>query len=360
MAGRKTDGAGRPLLLRDNRIAARNFGMQGLNFTSTPKSKFMFYVRFLRADGAGAVNSGTNETESSKKVLDWSNGVGFLLKFIDRPKVTFDQQVINQYNKKRIVQTRAEYEPLVMRFHDTIDNRVYNLFSEYYRYYYGEPYHTSTKDWAYDITNDFLGAGQWGLQLNNNLPNQNYFFETMEIYQIYGHRKSYRFDLVHPKILSFDPDELDFANGGVGNEITMQLNFEGVVYVGESDLTDDQLNMMGLDVGDFFESEDSEPSEALYQKSVNQLGVEVNNSGLEGILRNTVTASTNAALRDVLAGRGVNTKNIIQNGIYNGLYQSATNTGGPLSSISNTLQSSAKNAAKARITDSIKALRGKI
>lgn len=360
MAGRKSDGQGRPLLIRDNRLAVKNFGMEGANFTSTPKSKYMFYVRFMRADGAGSSSIGGSGVQSTG-ALDWTNGVGFALKYIDRPKVTFEQQTLNQYNKKRIVQTKSEYEPLVMRFHDTIDNKVHNLFVEYYRYYYGDPQAVDTKNWQYDITSPtYMRDVPFGLLSNpNRSPNSNYFFDHIEVYQIYGRRRAYRFDLVQPKILSFDPDELDYANGSIGNEITMQVNFEGIIYFGDMGIDDDLLGQMTLDVGDFFESEEAELSPEAFLKSTQEYGVETGPSGIDGILRNTFTAAGNAAVTNLINGRGLDTGNIIQNGIYNGLFQSATNTGGPLSSITRNAQNTAQNFAKSRITDSVNSLKGK-
>ena len=40
---------------------------------------------------------------------------------------SFDTMVMNQYNKKRVVQTKLNYDPISVSFYDTFDNEWHNL-----------------------------------------------------------------------------------------------------------------------------------------------------------------------------------------------------------------------------------------
>jgi hypothetical protein len=241
--GQSIDINGRPLMVRDSRLASQNFGLGGSSFTAVPKSKFMFYVRFHRTSTNGASN--------------WEQTLSFAVKSLDRPKIEFDTETINQYNKKRIVQTRVNYSPVNLRLHDTIDNRAQAMFQEYFQFYYGDGKNTNDEDWFYDITLDeFKNSGSWGFIPPSGEPNQTYFFSKVQVYQIYSGRYD-QFDLIHPKISSFDPDDLDYANGDTPNEIQMTLEYEGIIQkaLGE-ELTDELVKEMGLDVSGFYEAGD--------------------------------------------------------------------------------------------------------
>jgi hypothetical protein len=250
-ASRTTDPlSGAPLELRDSRLASNTFRLGTNSWDGVPKPKFLFYVRFMRSQSTGG-------TGSSSSTVDWSKGVGLVVKNVDRPKVAFDTQTLNQYNRKRVVQSRVEYNPLSIKFHDTVDNKVFNMFEEYFRFYYGDPRATSDVNWQWDQYAQQLktpGSGNWGFNPPAVDPNFSYFFSRVEIYQFFG-GKFARFDIINPKIVSFDPDELDYANGSVSHEITMNLAFEGIVYQGNNqDLSSnsDLLEEMKLNGSDYY------------------------------------------------------------------------------------------------------------
>ena len=52
------------------------------------------------------------------------------------PGYTFDTQIVNQYNKKRVVQTKMNYGQLAVTFYDTFDNRFFNVLSRYVANYF--------------------------------------------------------------------------------------------------------------------------------------------------------------------------------------------------------------------------------
>lgn len=239
--GRQQDGGGYQLLVGDSRTASNLFGFGGNELANVPKSKFMFYVKFYRPYGDGNT--------------DWARGVGFVLKSIDRPKVSFDHQILNQYNRKRIVQTGSEFESVVMKFHDTVGEDVQRMFEEYYRFYYADQATLSTSVPLYDITTpEWQSPGEWGFKLPEASPGNSYgyFFSHISVFQVYNKLYS-RFDLINPKIHQYNPDDLDYASGQVSNEIQMNINFEGIVYHKPEVLTPELIQDMGLDMAAYFD-----------------------------------------------------------------------------------------------------------
>lgn len=241
--GQSVDIQGRPLMVRDSRLASQTFGLGGSSFSAVPKSKFTYFVRFHRAVG----NSNSS----------WDQILGLVVKSLDKPKINFDLETLNQYNKKRIVQKRAEFQPMGVRLHDTIDNRVLQMFNDYYNFYYGDRRNSSDDEWFYDVTLDeFINTGQWGFVSPSGEPNQSYFFSKIEVIQFYNGVYD-QFDLIHPKLSSFDPDDLDYANTDSPCEIQLTFEYEGIIQraLGEP-LTDDMVHTMGLDTSGFYETGD--------------------------------------------------------------------------------------------------------
>lgn len=227
MARNKT-GDGRTIYQRAPRQAYRLFGFDGDRFDGgknaigTPRAKFLFLVRFKRGTGDG--NPAT-----------WENGLQFAVKRLDRPRVSFETQTLNQYNKKRIVQTGIKYGPSRIEFHDTADQAVMRMWHEYAAFYFGDFRKANASDWNYDLVNpDFKNSGEgFGLTLpKEDIKTQTNFFSTVECYQFSGGSYT-QFDLVNPKIASFDPDEMDYGSEQ-GHGLTMTLEFETIIYHNDS------------------------------------------------------------------------------------------------------------------------------
>lgn len=55
------------------------------------------------------------------------------------PDITFDTQIVNQYNIKRVIQTKMNYGPCTVVFYDTYDNDFYNkIMLPYTKNYYNK------------------------------------------------------------------------------------------------------------------------------------------------------------------------------------------------------------------------------
>jgi hypothetical protein len=238
--GRYQDESGNDLILGDSHTAANIFGFGGsAGLLNVPKSRFMFFAKFNRASGTGG--------------SDWERGMTFALKTVDRPRVSFEQQVLHQYNnRKRIVQTGSEFEPVMFRFHDTVSELVNRMFDEYYRYYFGDP-DAFGKGNPFNnvITSEVDPVGQFGFTPPSG---DGYFFNNVTVYQVFNNSVS-QFQLINPKIQQFNPDELDYTSN-VPNEIVMTLAYEGIVYQPTEPLSPELIELLGLDRAKYYNVEE--------------------------------------------------------------------------------------------------------
>lgn len=237
MAGRTKDQNGYSLLLGDSHASSQNFGFDGNGLRNVPKSKFMFYVKFHRARSQGG--------------SAWERGMAFTLKSLDRPRISFSTEILNQYNRKRIVQTNTEYESMIFKFHDTVLEEVQRMFEEYYDYYFNDltAYVDPVK---YDVVRDEMdSANPFGLKATSSNDG---FFSHITIYQIFNKQISV-FELINPKIQQFNPDDFDYSSSE-SSEIVMNLEFEGIVYKGIQELDEELAVEMGIDATQFYDVDD--------------------------------------------------------------------------------------------------------
>ena len=55
---------------------------------------------------------------------------------VTMPGFSFDTQIMYQYNKKRVIQSRMSFDPITVTFYDTFDNEFMDLLREYTQHYY--------------------------------------------------------------------------------------------------------------------------------------------------------------------------------------------------------------------------------
>lgn len=226
------------VLIRTSRTATNNFRLNAEKWTGVPKTKSMYYIRFVRSN-------------TSSTTTDWTKSIGVIAHTVTRPSVTFELTTLNQYNKKRLVQSKQEFEPFEVKFHDTVDQRAYNMFEDYYRNYYGEPNLSSASDWTWDVMASAINKlGNWGFRGTGENTAYTNYFSHIEVYYIFGGKYT-RIDYMNPKFESINLDELDMSSGE-GLNITLRIRHEGQVYQGnDKPLTADLIAEMGLNYADF-------------------------------------------------------------------------------------------------------------
>lgn len=218
--------AGTTGVLRSPRQASVTFSLDG---KAAPRLKNLFYVQFVRGSSATSQSS-------------WDKDLGFLVKSVERPAVQPITEELHQYNKKRQVHTGYKANPVRITVYDTADSLCLQMWSEYAQHYFGDFAHSiTTKDWAYDVTNNsFNDADNKGFGFNPSGTttmssstgatdtNSQFFFDRISVFQVYN-GQFVQFDLINPKISSFDPDDLSYEDSGAAM-INLTLVYEAIIW----------------------------------------------------------------------------------------------------------------------------------
>ena len=216
-------------ILRDYTHASKTFRTN--SYENAPKLKFLFHTYF-------SINPTGYPTDTN---------FGLLVKDVRLPSFTMENTQLNQYNRKRIVQTKIKYDPIEITFHDDNANHVTQLWESYYRYYYndtvkpgnvlpgnaGTPAPGSISDYnsrnIYD--SDFSQNLDWGFNggqtdsTGKKIP----FFKNITVFGFNQHNFT-AYTLVNPIINSFGHDTYSYAEGGGVMTNKMSIDYETVVY----------------------------------------------------------------------------------------------------------------------------------
>lgn len=202
----------------------------------TPKPAWIYFVEInINRDVRNSIYDKRFLLEFDKWYERYSGKVGLLAKNVDTPRFKIETEVLNQYNRKSVIQKKINYTPLSLTFHDDMANATTNLWKSYYQYYYGDSVRSSggnvnskkpikfdDKKYSPFISVDY---DQYGLNNNQNVP----FFSSIEIYQLY--RKKYTsFKIVNPLISEWSHDALDQSAGNKLLSSKMTLEYETLIY----------------------------------------------------------------------------------------------------------------------------------
>lgn len=186
----------------------RLFSNSGYNL---PRPRFMFFVNFVT----------TNVNQQTAKQIS------FFCKRVDRINTTYDVQEMNQYNKKRLIQTKMSYGNLNFALHDTIDESATKLIQAYNSFYYGDHEAKNNTSWAQDVVGaNFEFTNNWGLKGNQTANNSN-FFERIEVYEMFDQNYS-QINFINPKLVSVNFQQLDQEISG-GTDVEVNCQYEGYV-----------------------------------------------------------------------------------------------------------------------------------
>jgi hypothetical protein len=193
-------------------------------FRLAPKAGFLYYVVF---------NINTNKNPIIEQFKS-KNGreLGLLVKTVDLPKYRIATETVNQYNKKTIIQSKIEYQPVSMAFHDDHNNTTIGMWKAYYNYYFVDGKNVSGLliPSSYGNTkykkNGAVIEESTAYGMNNGQTDP--FFKSIEIYQL--NRKQFTaFILVNPVITDFNHDKLDQSQSKF-LENNMTIQYETVLY----------------------------------------------------------------------------------------------------------------------------------
>jgi len=213
-------------VFRSPRQASAVFSLGG---KSPPRQKHLFIVNFRRAGGgAGSL---------------WQKDLPFLVRLVERPNVDVRIEELHQYNKKRLVQTGFKITPVRIEFYDTADSMAKRMWAEYARFHFGDFRHAENlSDFKYDVmTDEFMDSGggfgyapitSSGVGATENEFNSHFFFETIQIYEVFGNQYV-QTDLINPRIMSFVSSDLDYSSAEVST-VGVTLACEAIIYANDS------------------------------------------------------------------------------------------------------------------------------
>jgi hypothetical protein len=201
-------------------------------FALAPKAGWLYYVVFDIEPSAITDKQWANQQRVSE--------VGMLVKSADLPKFNVQTEVVNQYNRKTVIQKGITYNPIGINLHDDQSNVVHNMWLNYYRYYYADstwggtgPIGTARDNTPgafqnnkYLPSTDLFNPVNYGLNSKLTVAP---FFRSITIYQL--NRKLFTsYKLVNPLIASWEHDRVDQTQGNKLSESKMSLNYEAVFY----------------------------------------------------------------------------------------------------------------------------------
>ena len=237
--------------LRDYTHASKTFRTNA--YELKPRFKFLFHVVFT-------LNVGEIQALRDSKIFGASEiyNLSLAVKTIDLPKFSIDTATLNQYNRKRIIQTKINYDPINITFHDDGGDNIREMWYQYYSYYYKDPAQQYVSQAP--VTNGVIGLlsnAQNGFGYNNrdiyeqtrvgNVNDWGYigesyrdgtstpsgkppFFKDIQIYGFDQHKYA-RYILINPLITNFNHDQYSYAEGNGVMQNTMTIKYETVKYL---------------------------------------------------------------------------------------------------------------------------------
>ena len=226
-------------ILRTKQYASWFFGAQapGQRMYAIPRYKYMFYARFN-------INAQALSMFPDQMLIGSTTGVSFKIKTIDKPNIELNQKELNQYNRKRYAYTKTEYRPVNISLYDTVDNKPFNLWIQYFNYYFGDArYKSSMTMQSSPVDSTFDDSTGWGLR---PLVEQINFFTSVDLYAIFG--KEYTLtSYLNPKISAIDWGNHDSSDSNL-EELKMSLTYETLQY-DTGTITPELAAQFGFDVG---------------------------------------------------------------------------------------------------------------
>lgn len=218
-------------------------GPGALSLVKIPRYKFMYYASFKLDQNVLNSISQSNDPLLTKNLrLDgWQDkrSISFLVKKVDRPKIELNTVESNQYNLRKQNYTRSTFGDVTMTLYDTSDNRVLNLWINYFRYYFNNsraggadlssmtPTDQSTATGFDRFQNGYGMASAYGRN----------FFQEIGLYAIFG-KKAQLTRLISPRISRIDWGTFDSTDSGP-TEVTISFKYENIIYDDEVDLSTD-------------------------------------------------------------------------------------------------------------------------
>lgn len=194
----------------------------GDTYRLSPRTKFLFYVRFELNKSVISSSTFTNKH---------ADEIGFLVKSTDLPKFKFETVTKNQYNRKKIFYSNFSYDPIRIVFHDDSNGVMNAMWSLYFSSYVQDRLNP-----VYAYSNTKLRASgtpldgyRYGLDKAGKTAD---FINSISLYTM-SRRRFLGYTLINPKITNWSHGSGDYSAMEF-NENDMTVEYESIVYSGGS------------------------------------------------------------------------------------------------------------------------------
>jgi len=213
-----------------------------------PRFKFLFHVSFT-------INTAQIPALNGIFASDDVTNLSYVVKTVNLPTYSIDTATMNQYNRKRLIQTKIKYNPVTITFHDDGGDNVRNMWYNYYAYYYkdasqkygsdsntngsagaSQNQQTGFGGWERDIYSENRQVNDWGYigeSYNDGTSSANGkppFFKDIRIAGFDKNHKYAEYVLINPIISGWQHDTYDYAQGNGIMENKMTIDYETVKY----------------------------------------------------------------------------------------------------------------------------------
>jgi len=231
--------------LRDYTHASKTFRTNG--YQLAPRFKFNYHTYFN-------LNSGAIPFLQNMVGNGDAASIGLSVKTIYLPSYQISVDTMNQYNRKRLVQSKIDYQPVTVTFNDDGGDLIRNLWYNYFSYYYKDPaqqyegvpntngtsgnLQTTPAGFGYNTRDTYSNdrfVNDWGY-VGESYTDGTFapegkppFFRDIKIYGLNQHKFA-AYVLVNPMITDWRHDTYDYSQSNGVMTHTMTIKYETVKY----------------------------------------------------------------------------------------------------------------------------------
>lgn len=193
------------------------------------RHKFQGYVNFVLNRDLFASLYGNPVGEN-----EFRTTISSLVRTAQMPGVQFQTETLNEYNRKKIVNTGVQYDPVNMTVYDTVGNEWLTLLMKYFSYHYMNPRNKNEEN-SRDIAgatprfggyetidsvfaDEFFNSNRAGY--NTNITAN--FFERID-YVLYHGNRGVQYSIINPVLTGFRASDIDYGDSGFKD---FELSFE--------------------------------------------------------------------------------------------------------------------------------------
>lgn len=203
------------------------------NMRLSPKFKHLFSAVFnIDATVRSVISSLDNISKEE---------INLLCRASDLPKYNLSTETVNQYNRKKVIHTAVQYQPITLQFHDDNAGLTTLLLETYFRYFYADSNYTTTpgsvtapyQKESSGLNNAYSSGRSVSYRYGLDMPGKKQnFFKSIQLLQFHpqnGKSTYTSYTLVNPKIDSLQHDNVT-QDGTEFSINTLVISYEAVFY----------------------------------------------------------------------------------------------------------------------------------